>query len=113
MKQNLVKVGDVFDVEKRIREIDPNYRVFFNVQKSRFEVHNLAQGVDSLCLVSPYAELDHRLIKLVRHSRVERASEIFEEIEKENEKLMKEAEKKKEEAKELLKAKIEKLKKSL
>ena len=113
MKDFLVSVADVFQIEKRIQEIDPNYRVFFNKQKLRFEVHNLAQKGDTLAIVSPYSELDQRLIRLVRQSRVERAKEVFDEIEKSNEKILKAEEKKRVEAQGVIREKLEKLKKSL
>ena len=89
MRENyLTLCGDVFGVEERIKEIDKNYRVFFNKIKNRYEVHNVSLKPNTLVLVSPYDELDARLIKLVRQSSVSRANEIFEEIEKHNEKIL-------------------------
>ena len=92
MKENLVKVGDVFQVERRLKEIDAGYEVFYNKKAKRFEVYITKNGKCSLAVVSPYSELDVRLVNFVRKTRVERAEKIFAEIEAENEKIV-EAEK--------------------
>lgn len=89
MKENfLEKVGDMFNIELRLREIDDGYRVFYNKVKSRYEIHNTKNKPNTLVLVSPYDELDARIIKLVRKTSVARASEIFAEIEEHNEKIL-------------------------
>lgn len=85
----LVKVGDQFRVEERLREIDPSYEVFYNKKEKRFEVFSVRGGVRALCVVSPFAELDARLVSFVRKTRAERAAEIIREIEEHNEKLEK------------------------
>ena len=88
MEDYLKGCGDVCGVQARLQEIDDGYRVFYNTLKSRFEVHNVKNKPNTLVLVSPYDELDSRLIKLVRSSRVERASEIFREVEENNRKII-------------------------
>ena len=85
----LIKCGDIFGIERRLREIDDDYRVLYNKVKRRFEVHNLKHLPNTLVLVSPYDELDARLIRLVRSTSASRASEIFEEVERHNEKIIK------------------------
>lgn len=86
----LISVEGNFYVESRLREIDDDYRVFYNKAKKRYEVHNLKFKPNTLVLVSPYDELDARLIRLVRSSSVTRASDIYKEIEEHNEKLLNE-----------------------
>ena len=88
----LTKVGDTFGVEDRLREIDDGYRIFYNKLKKRFEVHNVKCLPNTLVLVSPYDELDQRLIKVVRASRVERNVKLIKEIEEHNEKIIKKQE---------------------
>lgn len=85
----LVTVGDTFGIEARLREIDDGYRVFYNKVKKRFEIHNVKNQPNTLVLVSPFDELDARIIKLVRRTSVSRADEIYREIEEHNDKLMK------------------------
>ena len=97
MKDYLVSFNGVYDIEMRIREIDDDYRIFYNKEK----------------LVSPYNEVDARLYKLVRRTRVERAGDIFKEIEEENERLEKKrAEALNEMKKERLRVALEKIKSS-
>lgn len=113
MKDYLVSFDGVYDIEMRIREIDDDYRIFYNKEKNRIEVHNLKNKKDSLVLVSPYNEVDARLYKLVRRTRVECAGDIFKEIEEENERLEKKrAEALNEMKKERLRVALEKIKSS-
>lgn len=76
--------GDVFDIPRRLREIDKGYCVFYNRKKHRFEVHNRLQGGGSFCLAVPYTRLDVRTLDLVRRTRQERAESFFAELEAEN-----------------------------
>lgn len=75
---------DLFDVAKRLRQIDANYRLYFNQLLGRFEVHNHAQRGNSLAVVVPYDKLDARTITLVRKTRVENAKRLLAEMEKAN-----------------------------
>ena len=82
MDKYLEKVGDTFGVEERLREIDDGYRVFYNKLKRRYEIHNMKLQPNTLVLVSPYGELDARIIRHVRQTSVSRANDIYDEIEK-------------------------------
>lgn len=114
MKEYLIPFSGVFEIERRLREIDDNYRLFYNKKLNRFEVHNLKNKGDTLSVVCPYGEIDNRLIKLVRCTRVERGEEIIREIEEENEKIfIKEQQKENELAKFKAKARLEELKSRL
>ena len=110
MKDFLVKVGDQFRVEERLREIDPSYEVFYNKKVGRFEVYATKNGVKSLAFVSPFAELDCRLVRHARVTRAERAADVLREIE-ENNKKIEEANKKV--AEEIKREKIAEIKKRL
>ncbi len=112
MKSNLkVITDDIFGIAKRLKEIDENYSLVFNQTLKRFEVHSSANKGDSLCVVCPYAQADARLLKIVRATRRERASEIFREIEEKNDRLVKDSEaKQKSDAKDRAKELLERLK---
>ncbi len=79
--------NDLFDIVKKIKEINQNYKVFRNIIKHRYEIY-FQKGVNlNLELVVPYDKLDYRTINLLNKTKVENADEIFEEIEKANAKL--------------------------
>lgn len=75
--------NDLFSIARRLKEIDRWYRVAFNVETERFEVHNLRQA-HTLCLVVPYETLDARTVNMVRKTHVSRADELLAEMEKHN-----------------------------
>ena len=77
--------NDLFDIAWRLRAVNDNYLVYYNVEKQRFEVHN--SNKNTLEFVVPYDELDARTVEYARYSRVENAEKIFAEIEKHNAKL--------------------------
>ena len=85
----LIKTGDLFGVERRLKEIDGTYEVFYNKKLKRFEVYAKRMGKSFLAVVSPYETLDIRLVSYVRKTRVERADALAKEIEEENEKALK------------------------
>ena len=114
MKDNLRRIGDVFMVEQRLKEIDPGYEIYYNLIKKRYEVHNAASRGDSLVLVCPYDAVDSRLIGLVRKTRVERADALFREMEEENERIAKrKTQDEADEIKAKAKARLEEMKKKL
>ncbi len=78
---------DVFDICKRLKEINSSYFIVRNTREQRFEVHSRAQNKTTLSLVLPYAELDARTVELVRRTRRERMRELVREMEQHNSKL--------------------------
>ncbi len=86
----LIKIEeDVFDIVKRLKEIDFSYYVVFNTQKKKFEVHSSVQK-NSYCLTVPYDILDSRTISLTLKTRRENVEKILAEIEEQNKNLEKE-----------------------
>ena len=79
---------DLFDIAHRLAGVKDSYLLYYNVEKGRYEVHD---GVKS-CLefVVPFDELDARTVEYARYSRVERAKQIFADVERHNERLEKE-----------------------
>ncbi len=79
--------NDVFDIAKRIKEIDQDYFVVYDKKLCRFEVHNKRQKPDTLSLVLPYDRLDCRAIDKVLSTRTQYVAKLLEQIDKQNEQL--------------------------
>lgn len=79
--------SDSLGIIDRLKEIDGSYFVLLNRISGRFEIHSALQGRDSFCLELPFPFLDARTLTYARRYRRERAKEIMEEIDRENEKL--------------------------
>lgn len=77
----------VYDIPRRLREIDPGYFLVLNRQRDKFEVHHIENRGGTYCLTVPYDELDDRLLEYVRKTRSENAKKLFEEMEKNNQRL--------------------------
>ena len=74
--------NDLFDIAWRLRAVNDDYRVYYNVEKGRFEVHNAKKN--TLDFVVPYDELDARTVEYALYTRVENSKRIFEELERHN-----------------------------
>lgn len=79
--------ADLYDIAKRIKEIDPDYFVYYSYRRHRYEIHSKNQKGNTLALVVPYPRLDGRTLELVRKTSVERFDEIMEEERLNNERL--------------------------
>ncbi|MDD4839198.1 MAG: hypothetical protein PHE93_00810 [Clostridia bacterium] len=78
---NLIEIKeDVFDIACRLREIDENYRLFFNTDHKRYEIYSRA----GLEVVVPYTFLDVRTLVHVRKTRLSNRKQLIEEIENTN-----------------------------
>ncbi len=75
---------DMFGVCRRLKTIDDGYFVFLNYKSGKFEVHDRRAHPNTLCLVLPFETLDERTVNRVLYTRAERASELIEELEREN-----------------------------
>ena len=83
---------DVYNIAKRIKEIDKGYYIVFNTSKGKFEVHNSSQIGGSYCLTLPYTCLDERTLGYVRKTSVANIDYVLNKIENDNN-LLKSAEK--------------------
>ena len=83
--------NDVLDIAARVREIDKNYYIEFNIKSKKFEL--FLKGGEKL-LVFPYDRLDERAVVHARKTRIERIDKLIAEIDMHNLKIEKEAEKK-------------------
>ncbi len=79
--------GDLYDIAARIKEIDPDYFIFYSYIRRRYEVHSKTQKGNTLAIVVPFDRLDGRTLTLVRKTRVERFDAIMEEQKRENARL--------------------------
>lgn len=71
-----VVVDDLYDIGKRVKEIDSEYFVFYRYASKRYEVHVRGQKGNTLAMVVPYEKLDARTLLLLRKTRIERMDEI-------------------------------------
>jgi len=78
---------DVYNISKRIKEIDKGYYIVFNTSKAKFEVHNSLQLGGSYCLTLPYTSLDERTLKHVRKTSCANIDYVLNEIENDNNKI--------------------------
>ena len=75
---------DVYNISKRIKDIDKNYYIVFNTSSNKFEVHNSGQIGGSYCLTIPYNFLDERTLNFINQTKVENIERILNEIENNN-----------------------------
>lgn len=86
MKRSFEIESDCLDIIKRIKAVDEDYFVVFNLDKKKFELHNKSQGGNTYCLTFPFDTLDERAVTLVLKTRVQNSDALFEEMQRENEK---------------------------
>lgn len=91
MKKSFEIFSDCLEIVKRIKTIDKDYFVVFNLDKQKFELHNRSQGKNTYCLTFPFEQLDERSLVHVFKTRVQNCDEIFEKMEQENLRLQKQA----------------------
>ena len=72
---------DVFNIVNRLKTINKNYFVMYNLKLKKFEIHN-KKYKNTLCLTLPYSSLDCRAITYVLKS--EQVEERIREIEENN-----------------------------
>ena len=99
----LEEYEDMYGIYKRIKNINPYYKLYFNKKDKCFVVVNTDNG-NEICY--SFNSFNHNILKSLAKSQVKNAREIFEEIELHNEKIESDYKK---QSKEMLKAKIEDL----
>lgn len=89
-KEKTMKIkiyNDVFDIVKRLKEIDDSYYVVYDNVKKRYEVWSLCEK--SMCFVVPYTTLDARTIAYALKTNSNNAQKLFNEIDKNNNDIVK------------------------
>ena len=90
-KERLISIkSDVFDVADRIREVDERYLLFYNLDKSRFEVR--LKGKEDEIVVTWKDALDSRLVTKLRETHVRRVKQLIEELEAQDRRQLREEE---------------------
>ena len=82
--KNIQIENDVYNISKRIKNINRDYYVVYNTSKNKFEVYNSSQIGSSYCLSLPFTQLDERTITHVRKTQSSNLDEILEQIENNN-----------------------------
>ena len=80
-------VEDVFDISDRIKEVDREYRLYYNLDRERYEVRKRGE-----IAVTWTQGLSAALITKLRETHVRRRNEILREIERSEERATREAE---------------------
>ena len=75
-----------FDIPERIREIDDDYRLFYNCKKNVIELHSLKCN-PTFQLIMPFAQLDSRAVEFVRRTRMDKILSEIEQIDNFNQSL--------------------------
>jgi len=75
--------NDVFDITKRIKEIDDDYYIVFDDKNNKYELHNCKQA-NSYCLTCPYEQLDKRFVDLILYTHINNSDNILMDIDKNN-----------------------------
>lgn len=86
MERLLIK-NDLFNICKRIKQIDKKYFIVLNKKTKKFEVH-YKRNFSTLELVLPFDRLDKRTLDFVLKTRMEHKQKLIEEMEKNNQKLL-------------------------
>lgn len=71
---------DLYDIAARLRSIDEGYELYYDPARARYEVH----GRGALQFVVPFDELDARTVEYAMQTRIARAEQLFEEVERNN-----------------------------
>lgn len=86
--QRLIHVtNDLFDIADRLKSINDGYRVFYNADSGKYEVHHFGQGGSSLAFVCPYDQLDCRTVEYARQTAIGRIDKLVKELDDHNAKL--------------------------
>ena len=82
--------SDIFEISKRVKDIDENYYIVFDTKKNKYELPRCGQG-GTYSLTCPYDNLDSRFFDLIYSTDVRFIDNIVEDIDKNNEIIEKKA----------------------
>lgn len=75
---------DVYNISKRIKNIDRDYYVVYDTSRQKYEVHNKSQLGSSYCLTLPFNNLDERALTFVMETQSTNIDRILNQIENNN-----------------------------
>lgn len=84
MKRCFVVESDCLGIVERLKEVDKDYFLVFDLDAQKFQLHNRSQKGETYCLTFPFEKIDERMVDFARKTRVQNSDALFEEIEKEN-----------------------------
>jgi len=79
--------SDIFNISKRIKEIDRNYYITFNLKTSKFILRS--KESKSIILTLPMSQLDVRALNYIKSQLSKSNEQILFEVEKSNERYIK------------------------
>lgn len=79
---------DVFNIVKRLKQIDKDYFVLFNTKSNLFELHAHNQAPSSYCLSFQFKELDERALTHTLKTRRQNKDLLFKEMQMQNQRLL-------------------------
>lgn len=85
MKRFFVVDSDCLDVTERLKAIDRDYYIVYDLDKKKFELHNRSQNSGTYCLTFPFDEIDERMVDFALKTKVQNCDLLFEEMERQNE----------------------------
>lgn len=85
--------NDLFDVSARIKSIDENYKIYFNGDTRRYELHHTKKK-PTYQLTFPFARLDKRALDYTVKTAIKNKERILKEIEEQNAKAEREKQQK-------------------
>lgn len=80
--------SDVFDISKRIKEINEGYFIMYNLDNGKYELHCTDQP-NSYCFSYPFENLDFRFIDMIYRTNIVHIDNIVQEIDINNNKIEK------------------------
>ncbi len=72
--------NDLYDIAKRLQEINCDYRVYFDTDRQKF----ILMRNNALELIFPFEELDERAIRHAKYTSMQNIKEFLYDLDKEN-----------------------------
>ena len=76
--------SDVYNISKRILDIDKDYYIVYNTSTKKYEVHCSSQKDTTYCVTVPYSTLDERTLNYVYQTSSKNIDKILSKIESDN-----------------------------
>ena len=80
---------DLFGISDRIKDIEDEYFILFDLDRGKYEVHSKANPKDTYCFTVPYKELDARVLEYCRKTHIANNKELMKDLNKQAELHMK------------------------
>ena len=81
----LLEINDIYFISKQIKDINPNFKLYYNNSTKKYEVHNFLEKPSLVVSFDRYP--DYQLIEKLYYTNKNNMKKLFEEIENSNKKL--------------------------